>query len=259
MSTICVRTENLSKRFLMSRGKETVLQMLKALVRREPLKDEHWVLRNVSLEIKRSEKIAIVGKNAAGKTTLLRIITGIYDKTSGCVSVSERPSALFKSAVGLNLALSVVDNIYLFGAYHRIRHDFLKDKLEEILKTSELYEQRFCPAKELSTGQKQQLAISVFCLADSKFVIFDDILTYTDARFVKKFDKIYFQNLCASDTTVIISSHHTPFLRRYCTRAIWLDRGCIRMDGNVAEVIDAYERSCSLELPAVSHNIQDRL
>lgn len=241
MNNICVKVENLSKRFLVLKRKETVLRVLKALIKRKPLKRELWVLRKLSFEIKKGEKLAIVGKNASGKTTLLRILTGIYDKTSGYVRVEDAPRTLFKFWIGLNSDLSVVDNIYLFGAVHGIGRDVLEHKMDQILKMSELYHQRFSPLKELSPGQQQRLALSVFFQNTGDFLIFDESLAFVDMGFAQKCEA-YFQDLLSSEKTVIITSHDTSFLRKYCKTAIWLDEGHIRVSGGVDRVINEYER-----------------
>ena len=242
MSDICIRAESLSKRFIVVKRKRTLLRTLKALVGRESLKEELWVLRDLSFEVKKGEKLAIVGKNGAGKTTLLRILTGVYSKTSGYVKIEEKPKALFKSWVGFNKNLSLIDNIYLFGAIHGIQRDTLKYKINKILETAELCHLRFSSLKELSDGQAQRLALSVFLQTASNFLIFDESLAFIDQSFTQKCES-YFQQLYSSEKTVIMTSHNNSFLKKYCRTAIWLDKGIIRMAGESNTVINAYEKA----------------
>ena len=242
MNDICVSAEKLSKRFFVLKRKQTALGVLKALVSGEPLKREYWVLRDITLRIHKGEKLAIVGKNGSGKTTLLRIITGIYDRTYGDLEVKEEPRALFGCWTALNADLSVIDNIYLFGAVHGIQRGYLKGKISEIMEMTELYDLQFCALKELSMGQMQRLALSVFFQIPNDFLIFDESLASVDQGFTQKCEA-YFNNLVSSEKTVIMTSHDNRFLRKYCNKAIWLDEGRIRMSGEASSVIDEYENS----------------
>ena len=213
MSDICVKVENLSKRFLVLKRKVTVLQSLEALIKHKLLKGELWVLRDVSFEIKRGEKLAIIGKNGSGKTTLFRILTGIYSQTSGSIKIKDRPRALFKFWTGFNWDLSIIDNIYLFGAMHGMSRDVLEDKIDSILEMTELYQLRFSSLKELSTGQFQRLALSVFFQTADDFLIFDESMAFMDKDFVKKCEP-YFQDLFSSEKTVIMTSHDASFFKK---------------------------------------------
>ncbi len=236
----CVEAKNLSKRFLVLKTKATALRALLALITRKSLKRENWVLKDISFQIKKGEKLAIVGKNGSGKTTLLRILTGIYDKTSGEIIVKGNPKALFRFWIGLNGELSVIDNIYLFGTIHRIERHILEHKITDILEMSELSHLQFSPLKELSMGQHQRLALSIFFQTTGDFLIFDESLAFVDKGFAKKCDS-YFEELFCSDKTVIITSHDNTFLKKYCKSAIWLDKGQIRAAGEVKEVVEEYE------------------
>jgi ABC-type polysaccharide/polyol phosphate transport system ATPase subunit len=242
MNDFCVKAEKLSKLFLVFKSKKTTLKALKAMLSREALKKELWALYDVSFEIKKSEKLALVGKNGAGKTTLLRILTGIYDKTSGDIVVKDNPRALFRFWTGLNRDLSVIDNIYLFGAMYGMDRNFLKDKLDDILKMSELYHLQFVPLNKLSAGQAQRLSLSIFFQSKSNFFIFDESLAFVDQSFAQKCEA-YFKELSSSDKTVIMTSHDNRLLRKYCNRAIWLDEGRISMFGEAKRVINEYEHS----------------
>jgi len=245
MSNICIEVNNLSKRFLVLKGEKTFLRTLKAVFRRQPLKKEIWVLHDISFSIKKGEKLAIIGCNGCGKTTLLRILTGIYGKTFGYLKINVEPKALFKFWVGLNGELSVMDNIYLFGAVHGMDRHFLKENMDKILDMAELYELKYSSLKELSNGQMQRLALSVFFQTKSNFLIFDESLVFVDQAFANKCEK-YFEDLAYSDKTVIMTSHNSSFLRKYCRTAIWLEEGRIRMSGEANHVIDKYEEQVKL-------------
>ena len=242
MSDFCIKVEKLSKRFFTFKSSKTTLQTLRAIIRREPLKKELWVLHDVSFEVKKGDKLALLGRNGGGKTTLLRILTGIYGKTSGDIVLRDNPQALLVFWIGFNGYLSVVENIYLFGAVYGMDRSFLENKIGEILEMSKLSHLRFSLLKELSTGEMQRLALSIFFQNESKLLIFDESFAFIDQDFFRKCDT-YFRQLFSCDKTVIITSHDTDFLRKYCRTAIWLDEGRIRMQGEAENVINAYEKS----------------
>ncbi|MDD5439656.1 MAG: ATP-binding cassette domain-containing protein [Candidatus Omnitrophica bacterium] len=250
MNDICIKVEALSKCFFVPNRKVTTLRLFRALIRQEPFKKEYWVLRNISFTIKRGEKVAIIGKNGSGKTTLLRILAGIYDKTSGTIEINNEPRALFKFWIGLLSELSVIDNIYLFGAVYGMGRSYLKDKIDKILETSELYLLRFLPLKDLSMGQRQRLALSVFFQNNSDFLIFDESLAFVDQYFTQKCE-IYFRDLYKSGKTVIMTSQDNSFLRKYCNKVFWLDNGMICKSGEAGSVIDEYEQSLAINAAPV--------
>ncbi len=235
----CVRVNNLSKQFVIFKKKKTTLRALRSLMRLEQFKQRVWILRNISFEISKGDKVAIIGKNGSGKTTLLRILVGIYDKTSGEFEISGDAGALFRFWVGLNIDLPVIDNIYLFGAIHGMDRKFLRDNAHKILELAELEHLRFSPLKDLSIGQRQRLALSIFFHVNSELMIFDESLAFVDQSFAHRCEE-YFRDLYHSEKTAIITSHDLNFLRKYCTRAIWLDEGRIRMDGEADKVISEY-------------------
>ena len=242
MNNICVTAKNLSKSFTVIERKNMFLSVLLSLVRRESLKYKLQVLRNLSCVIKKGEKLALLGRNGCGKTTFLRILTGIYYPTSGTFQVNGTPKILFHSSIGINAHISVIDNIYLLGAIHGIENKTLKKDMENILETAELGALRHCLLKNLSSGQVQRLALSIFFHSKVDLLIFDEALAYVDNEFVKTLDD-HFKQLAKDDTTVIITSHDTSFLKKHCTTALWIEDGKVRMHGAFNEVHAAYERS----------------
>lgn len=241
MNDICVKVENLSKRFYVLKRERTLLRTLKALIKRESLKRELLALNNVSFELKKGNKLAIIGKNGSGKTTLLRILSGIYNKNSGNLALGSEPKAIFKLSTGLNARLSVIDNIYLLGAIYQIPKKTLKNKMHKILEIAELDRLKFSLVKKLSAGQQQRLVLSVFFQAEGDFFIFDETVAFVDSSFSHKCER-YFKKIFSPETTIIIASHDTSLLKKYCDTAIWLDEGQIRMHGEVEEIIDEYEK-----------------
>ena len=239
MNNTYVEVDKLAKRFFVPKQRLTAFRMLNAWMHGESLRREFWSLRDISFSVCKGEKLAIIGKNGSGKTTLLRFLAGIYEKTSGDVVVHTQPSALFRWWIGFNAELSVVDNVYLFGAIYGMSRRNLQEYRGDILRVAELEDLCFISLKGLSAGQLQRLAFSIFMHVENDFLIFDESLAFVDQSFAQKCDA-YFSKLCASDKTVIISSHDIDFLRRYCQRALWLEAGHIRMWGQAQQVLSAY-------------------
>ncbi len=242
MSAACVRAQGLSKHFLVPRRRRTALRALRAAVRGDPLKQEFWVLKDLSFEVFKGDKLAVVGKNGSGKTTLLRILTGIYEPTAGTLLVDGSPSALFNYSVGFMRELSVLDSIFLFGAVCGMSRRFLRDKVEGILGLAELEHLRYAPHMDLSIGQVQRLALSVFFQTPNDFLVFDEVLANVDHGFARHAES-FFRSLAASSKTVVMTSHDSAFLQRHCSHAMWLDEGRIRAAGPVQEIVSEYERS----------------
>jgi len=241
LTEIAARVDRLSKRFLVFRARSTALRALRAALRGDSLKREHWVLRDITFEIDRGEKLALLGKNGSGKTTLLRILTGIYRQTSGTLVMRGTPRALLSCEAGFVRELPVVDNLYLFGAIHGIGRRVLEPRERAVLEAAGLEQLAYAPLRELSTGQVRRLALSVFSYVASDFVVLDEVLANVDRGFVRQSE--LFRSLAAADKTVVMTSHDASFLREYCRTALWLEGGRIRALGPIDEVIDDYERS----------------
>jgi ABC-type polysaccharide/polyol phosphate transport system ATPase subunit len=246
VSDDAVRAERISKRFSVSHQRQTTLLMVRAILGGRPLRQEHWVLRDISFAVPRGEKLAIVGRNGSGKTTLLRVLTGIYEPTSGHLAVTGAPRALFDCSIGFMRELPLVDNIYLFGAIHGIDRDRLAPREGAIFELAELEHLKFARLKELSTGQIQRLALSTFSQTDSDLLIFDEVLANVDRGFAHA-SAAFFRSLAASDKTVILTSHDASFLRAHCQKALWLEKGRVKAIGPCADVLDAYERSFDVD------------
>ncbi|MBU2103031.1 MAG: ATP-binding cassette domain-containing protein [Candidatus Omnitrophota bacterium] len=241
MSTFCVKADRICKKFFIPARANTTLNAIKTLLRKQALGKDLWALREISFEIRSGEKIAIIGPNGSGKTTLLRIVSGIYLPTSGNIVVEGAPRPLFNIASGLSNDLSVVDNIDLFGAVHGLARTFIEEHIDSILKDAGLGDVRFTLMKDLSRGQRQRLALSTFFQVNDKFLIFDESLTYVDQSFSSRCES-YFEQLVHSSRTVIMVSHDIDFLSKYCSRALWIDKGEIRMHGEIGAVIQEYRR-----------------
>jgi ABC-type polysaccharide/polyol phosphate transport system ATPase subunit len=237
-----VRLDRVAKRFMIPRTQRTTLRVVRALLRREGLRRELWALQDVSFAIAPGERLALIGRNGCGKTTLLRLLSGILAPTSGTIALASPPRALFSTAIGFSQELTVADNVFLFGAIHGLVRHRLAPRQEEIIARAGITHLMHAPLKDLSMGQVQRLALSVFAETSERFLIFDEVLGNVDRGFARTADG-YFRALAQSGRTLVMTSHDPAFLGAYCDRAIWIDAGRVHLDGPFDDVMRAYERS----------------
>ena len=237
-----VRLERVGKRFLVPRAQRTTLRVVRALVRGETLRDELWALREVSFELPAGGRLALIGRNGSGKTTLLRLLAGILAPTLGTLEVASRPRALFSTTVGFSQELSAADNVFLFGAVHGMTRRTLAPRLDAIIHRAGLERLMHAPLKDLSMGQVQRLALSIFGETTERFLVFDEVLGNVDRGFARTADA-FFRSLAEDGRTIVMTSHDPAFLRSYCERAIWIEDGRVRRDGPFDPIMREYESS----------------
>ncbi|MCX6554442.1 MAG: ATP-binding cassette domain-containing protein [Candidatus Aminicenantes bacterium] len=240
MNEPLIQASHVAKRYRVLKRQRSTLRALKALWGPEKLTMEVWALRDLSFTIKRGEKVAVIGRNGSGKTTLLRLISGIIDPSRGSIEVAAEPLALFKFWIGQNADLPVIDNIYLFGAVCGMKRRQTEPLVAKILDSADIKKLGFAPLHDLSLGQRQRLALSIVFQAPADFLVFDETFVHVDQAFIRECNA-FFVRLAESTRTMVITSHDHDFLKKYCQRALWLDKGQIRLDGPAAEVIAAYE------------------
>jgi ABC-type polysaccharide/polyol phosphate transport system ATPase subunit len=237
-----VRLAHVGKRFRVPRAQRTALRVLRSLVRGDSLREEFWALRDVSFELPAGGHVALIGRNGSGKTTLLRLLAGILAPTIGTLHVASRPRALFSTSIGFSNELSAADNVFLFGAVHGMVRRSLTPRLDAIIARAGIDELRHAPLKDLSMGQVQRLALSIFAETPERFLVFDEVLGNVDRGYARTADA-YFRRLAAEGRTVVMTSHDPAFLRPYCERAIWIENGRVHRDGPFEPVMLEYESS----------------
>lgn len=242
MSGFAVRAEGIAKRFLVPHARRTMLRTVQSLLRGEALRRELWVLRGLSFEIATGERVALIGRNGCGKTTLLRLLSGIMEPSAGLLRVGEAPRPLFDTSVGFAQELSVSDNLFLFGAVHGMSRRHLQPRHDEIVRRAGIEHLMHAALKDLSVGQVQRLALTIFAETPARFLIFDEVLGNVDRGFARTAEG-FFHGLAERGCTLVMTSHDAAFLRAHCERALWLEDGLIRRDGPFEEVVREYEAS----------------
>ena len=239
-----IKVDNVSMHFRMDKNRTTSLkEWVVTFLRGKQQYETFQALNDVSFEVKRGEIIGIIGRNGAGKSTILKVISGIYKPTKGKVITAGRVAPVLELGSGFDMELSGYDNIFLNGAILGFSEEFLKSKCNEIIEFSGLSEFIHMPIKTYSSGMLARLAFSVATVIEPEILIVDEILAVGDAAFQEK-SRARMMEMMSGGTTVLFVSHSLPQMREMCDRCMWLDHGRVRMIGDTQTVCDAYEQSC---------------
>ena len=230
--SICFRMANDKLNSL----KEFMIQKVKGKLKYE----EFWALKDVSFNVKKGEVVGIVGHNGAGKSTILKVISGIMKPTEGTVVTHGNIVPMLELGSGFDMDLSGRENIYLNGSILGYSKEFLDEKFDEILEFSELGEFIEQPIRNYSSGMLMRLAFSVATIVNPEILIVDEILAVGDADFQEK-SKNKMLDLMSGGTTVLFVSHMISQIREMCDTVVWLDHGKVKMIGGAKEVCDAYQ------------------
>lgn len=235
-----IRVEDVTMRFRMNSDrilslKEFVTTALRGKLRYE----EFTALSHVSFEVQRGETLGLIGRNGAGKSTMLKIISGILKPTEGHVEICGNVVPMLELGSGFDMDLTGRENIFLNGAILGYDEEFLKEKYPEILEFSELGHFIETPIRNYSSGMLARLAFSVATVVRPEILIVDEILSVGDASFQEKSRRRMLE-LMGGGTTVLFVSHSLEQIREMCSRVLWLEQGRVRAIGAVQEVCDAY-------------------
>ena len=229
--SICFRMANDKLNSL----KEFMIQKVKGKLKYE----EFWALKDVSFNVKKGEVVGIVGHNGAGKSTILKVISGIMKPTEGTVVTHGNIVPMLELGSGFDMDLSGRENIYLNGSILGYSKEFLDEKFDEILEFSELGEFIEQPIRNYSSGMLAKLGFSIATVVNPDILIIDEILSVGDVKFQKKSnDKI--KSLMGSGTTVLLVSHSIQQIRNLCDKALWINEGKVVAFDEVNKVCDAY-------------------
>lgn len=200
---------------------------------------DFYALNDVSLTITKGETVGIIGKNGAGKSTILKIITGVLTPTSGSVQVNGRIASLLELGAGFNPEMTGIENIYLNGTIMGYSKEEMDDRLQDIVDFADIGEFIHQPVKMYSSGMFARLAFSVNAFVEPDILIVDEALSVGDMKFqVKCMDKM--ESLMKGGCTVIFVSHDINAIRRLCHRAFFFNHGKLLSDGEVNTVADMY-------------------
>ena len=230
---------NVKKRFKVYLDKGSSMKE-KLLFRSRNRHEDRWVLKGVSFEVKKGETFGLIGRNGAGKSTILKVISGILKPTSGSVTCYGNVVPMLELGSGFDFDLTGRENIFLNGAILGYSEKFLREKYNEIVEFSELGEFIDAPIRNYSSGMLARLAFSVATVVKPEILIVDEILSVGDAAFQEKSRKRMLE-LMGGGTTVLFVSHSIQQVREMCSRVLWLEQGKVKMLETVEDVCNAYE------------------
>lgn len=202
--------------------------------------NEFWALKHVSFDVYKGEVMGIIGHNGAGKSTILKVISGILKPTEGSMICRGNVVPMLELGSGFDMDLTGRENIFLNGAILGYSEEFLRSKYEEIVAFSELEQFIEVPIRNYSSGMLARLAFSIATVVNPEVLIVDEILSVGDAGFQEKSRKRMLE-LMGGGTTVLFVSHSLDQVREMCDRVVWLDRGTVKTSGKTEEICDAYE------------------
>ena len=201
------------------------------------------VLKDINLEMKKGQSVALIGTNGSGKSTLLKLMTKIIYPNKGKIQVDGKLTSLLELGAGFHEDFTGRENIYFNASIFGLTRKEIDAKVDEIIEFSELKDFIDNPVRTYSSGMYMRLAFSVAINVQAEILLIDEILAVGDKHFQDKcFAKL--MELKKSGKTIVIVTHDMSKVKQFCDRAVWLYKGEIRMDGKVEEVLDEYLKVC---------------
>lgn len=238
MSDLAIQVNHLSKMYKLYRKPSDRLR--EAVGLKVPVQ-EHYALQDVSFDVKKGETVGIIGTNGSGKSTILKIITGVLNPTKGEVQVDGRISALLELGAGFNMEYTGIENVYLNGTMMGFSREEIDARLQDILDFADIGDFINQPVKAYSSGMFVRLAFAVAINIEPEILIVDEALSVGDvffqAKCYRKFDE--FKEM---GRTILFVSHDLGSISRYCDRVILLNKGVKMAEGKPKEIVDLYKK-----------------
>lgn len=240
MSDTAIKITNLTKIYkLYARNRDRLKDSL-GLSKKASYK-EHYALKNVDMEVKTGESVGIIGVNGSGKSTILKIITGVLSATSGDVQINGRISALLELGAGFNMEYTGLENVYLNGTMMGFTEKEIDERLQDILDFADIGDFVHQPVKTYSSGMFVRLAFAVAINIDPEILIVDEALSVGDVFFQAKcYHK--FEEFKKMGKTILFVSHDLTSIAKYCDRVILLNKGVKLAEGNPKDMVNMYKK-----------------
>lgn len=240
MSEVAIRVDDVSKLYKLYDKPSDRLKESLGLTRKKLYK-EHYALHNVSFDVKRGETVGIIGTNGSGKSTILKIITGVLNPSGGHVEIDGRISALLELGAGFNMEYTGIENIYLNGTMIGFSGEEIDAKMQDILDFADIGDFVHQPVKTYSSGMFVRLAFAVAINIDPEILIVDEALSVGDVFFQAKCYK-KFEDFKKMGKTILFVSHDLGSISKYCDRVVLLNRGKKLAEGTPKEMVSMYKR-----------------
>lgn len=240
MSNIAIQVKDVSKIYkLYDKPSDRIKDALS--LTRKKLYKEHYALHNVDFQINEGETVGIIGTNGSGKSTILKIITGVLNPTGGEVIVNGRISALLELGAGFNMEYTGIENIYLNGTMIGFSREEIDEKMDAILEFADIGDFVYQPVKTYSSGMFVRLAFAVAINIEPEILIVDEALSVGDVFFQAKCYK-KFEEFKAMGKTIVFVSHDLSSISKYCDRVVLLNKGVKVDEGAPKEMINRFKK-----------------
>ena len=206
----------------------------------DPTAEGFWALKDLNFEIKKGERVGIIGHNGAGKSTLLKLLSQITSPTEGSIKINGKIASLLEVGTGFHPEMTGRENIYMNGAILGMTHEEIDKKVNDIIEFSEIGEHIDTPVKRYSSGMYVRLAFAVAAHLDSDILIADEVLAVGDAAFQKKALGKMNELSSGQGRTVLFVSHNMAQIKNLCNKGIVLEHGKIILKGKIDDCINYY-------------------
>lgn len=233
--------QNISMHFNMASERlESLKEYFIKLIKRQLFFKDFIAVNDVSFKIKKGEVFGIVGTNGSGKSTTLKMISGILKPTSGKITINGNIAPLIELGAGFDGELTARENIYLNGAVLGYSKKYIDEHFNQIVDFAELRDFLDMPIKNYSSGMVARIAFAIATVITPDILIVDEILSVGDFLFQEKCER-RINELMAGGTTIVIVSHSIEQIERLCDRVMWIEKGNLKMLGETSEVCEAYK------------------
>lgn len=236
---IAIRAEHVYKSFNVYYDRANTLKERLLFFGRNKKREKREILKDINVEIKKGEAVALIGVNGSGKSTLLKLMTKIIFPNKGTVETYGKLTSLLELGAGFHPDFTGRENIYFNSSIFGLTKKEIDSRLAQIIEFSELGELIDNPVRTYSSGQYMRLAFSVAINVDAEILLIDEILSVGDQHFQHKcFEKM--NELKREGKTMVFVTHSMDSVKKLCDRAIWLYEGEVKMDGDSQSVIKEY-------------------
>lgn len=242
-----IEVNDVTMAFTLANDKITSLKEFTVKLLKRQLKfNKFESLKHVSFYVEKGEVVGLIGHNGAGKSTMLKIISGILKPTEGSVNVKGNIVPMLELGSGFDMDMSGRENIYLNGAILGYSKKFLDEKYNDIVTFAELEEFIDVPIRNYSSGMIARLAFSIASAVNPEILIVDEILSVGDMNFQQKsFDRM--QQMMSGGTTVLLVNHNVDVIKKMCNRVVWIEKGEVVKFGDAESVCDEYVKASQAE------------
>jgi ABC-2 type transport system ATP-binding protein len=246
MGNVAVKVDHVSMKFNLSKEKvDNLKEYLIKFVKGQLHYNEFEALKDVSFTVNKGDRVGILGLNGAGKSTILKVIAGVYKPSLGHVERYGKMAPMIELGAGFDPQYTGAENIFLYGSVLGFSREFLEEKFDEILEFSELKDFIDVPLKNYSSGMKARLGFSIATIVEPEILILDEVLSVGDAKFRKKCEK-KMMGMFDKGVTVLFVSHSIDQVKRLCNKAILLEHGKLIAQGDIDEVAAIYEQMTAI-------------